>query len=292
MLHKQCRLMMSDKPVFLSNSAVSQDSGISLCMLASGSKGNSIYVSDGATAILVDAGLSGIEIERRLKSRNLSPESLDAIVVSHEHEDHIRGVGVLSRRYGLPVYISAKTLEAAPPQLKNLKEAVAFQCGASFYINTLNIHPFSISHDAADPAGFTIALNQKKIGIATDLGIATAMVRYHLQACDLLILEANHDPEMLFSGPYPWHLKQRVNGRTGHLSNQDSRMLLEQLQHQQLQHVILAHLSETNNTPEKALAEVCPAINPLYTQLTVSSQDICSQLVLLNSSPSESCGGL
>jgi phosphoribosyl 1,2-cyclic phosphodiesterase len=256
-------------------------------MLASGSKGNSIYVSDGRTAILVDAGLSGIEIERRLKSRDLCPESLDAIVVSHEHEDHIRGVGVLSRRYGLPVYVSAKTA-AASPRLKNLKNAIAFDCGTSFKINTLNIHPFSISHDAADPAGFTIALNQKKIGIATDLGIATAMVRHHLQSCDLLILEANHDPEMLINGPYPWHLKQRVNGRTGHLSNQDSRILLEEIQHHKLQHVILAHLSETNNTPEKALAEVCRAVNPLYTQLTVSSQDICSQFVLLNSSPSES----
>ena len=219
--------------------------------------------------------------------RQLCLESLDAIVVSHEHEDHIRGVGVLSRRYGLPVYISAKTA-AASPQLNNLKQTVSFNCGDSFNINTLNIHPFSISHDAADPAGFTIALNQKKIGIVTDLGIATAMVRHHLQSCDLLILEANHDPDMLISGPYPWHLKQRVNGRTGHLSNRDSRILLEEIQHHQLQHVILAHLSETNNTPEKALAEVCRAINPFYTQLTVSSQDICSQLVLLNSSPSES----
>ena len=216
--------MMSDNPVYLSNPAAPQDSAICLCVLASGSKGNSIYVSDGCTAILVDAGLSGIEIERRMKSRDLSPESLNAIVVTHEHDDHIRGVGILSRRYGLPVYISAKTREAASPQLKNLKKTVAFDCGTSFDINTLNIHPFSISHDAADPAGFTIALNQMKIGIATDLGIATAMVRHHLQACDLLILEANHDPEMLINGPYPWHLKQRVNGRTGHLSNRDSRI--------------------------------------------------------------------
>jgi phosphoribosyl 1,2-cyclic phosphodiesterase len=279
---------MSDNLAFLSNPPAPQSSGISLCMLASGSKGNAIYVSDGRTAILVDAGLSGIEIERRMKSRDINPESLDAIVVSHEHEDHIRGVGVLSRRYNLPVYISAKTLAAALPLVKSIRKTVLYVCGASFQINTLHIHPFSISHDAADPAGFTITLNQRKIGIATDLGIVTAMVRHHLQSCDLLILEANHDPDMLISGPYPWHLKQRVNGRTGHLSNQDSRILLEEIQHDHLQHVILAHLSETNNTPEKALAEVCQAINPLYTQLTVSSQDICSQLVLLNSSPSES----
>jgi phosphoribosyl 1,2-cyclic phosphodiesterase len=279
---------MSDSPAFLSNPPVLQPPGISLCMLASGSKGNAIYVSDGCTAVLVDAGLSGIEIERRMQSRDISPESLHAIVVSHEHADHIRGVGVLSRRYNLPVYISAKTREAALPQIKSAWKTVLFECGTPFKIKSLHIHPFSISHDAIDPAGFTITLNQKKIGIATDLGMATAMVRHHLQSCNLLILEANHDPDMLISGPYPWHLKQRVNGRTGHLSNQDSRILLEDIQHDRLQHVILAHLSETNNTPEKALAEVCRAINPLVTQLTVSSQDICSQLVLLNSSPSES----
>jgi phosphoribosyl 1,2-cyclic phosphodiesterase len=240
----------------------------------------------------VDAGLSGVEIERRMQSRNLSPESLHAIVVSHEHEDHIRGVGILARRYNIPVYLTAKTFEAAKSLIKNIPRSVFFDCGTPFNINTLSIHPFSISHDAADPSGFTIQVNQKKIGIATDLGIVTTMVRHHLKSCDMLILEANHDPDMLFNGPYPWYLKQRVNGRTGHLSNQDSRLLLEEIQHEQLQHVILAHLSETNNTPEKALAEIRPAVDSRYTQLTVSSQDICSRLVLLNSSSSESFGGL
>jgi phosphoribosyl 1,2-cyclic phosphodiesterase len=261
-------------------------------MLASGSKGNAIYISDGDTAVLVDAGLSGVEIERRMQSRNINPESLHAIVVSHEHDDHIRGVGILARRYNLPVYITPKTHEAAKPRIKTLPKVVFFDCGTSFTIQTLTFHPFSISHDAADPAGFTIQVDRKKIGIATDLGIVTAMVRHHLKSCDMLILEANHDPDMLFNGPYPWHLKQRVNGRTGHLSNQDSRLLLEEIQHEQLQHVILAHLSETNNTPEKALAEIRPAILSRHTQLTVSSQDFCSRLMLLNSSSTEYCGGL
>jgi phosphoribosyl 1,2-cyclic phosphodiesterase len=283
---------MSDNPVCLSNQEAASPSDVSLCMLASGSKGNAIYVSDGHTAVLVDAGLSGVEIERRMQSRNLSPESLHAIVVSHEHEDHIRGVGILARRYNLPVYLTAKTFEAAKSQIKNIPHTVFFDCGTPFNINTLSIHPFSISHDAAEPSGFTIQVNQKKIGIATDLGIVTTMVRHHLKSCNMLILEANHDPDMLFNGPYPWYLKQRVNGRTGHLSNQDSRLLLEEIQHEQLQHVILAHLSETNNTPEKALAEIRPAVDSRYTQLIVSSQDICSRLVLLNSSSSESFGGL
>ena len=259
---------------------------IAVCMLASGSRGNSIYVSDGDTSILVDAGLSGVEIERRMASRGLSPGDLDAIVVSHEHEDHIRGVGILSRRFNLPVYVNDGALKAEPPQLRHIRRQ-PFRCGSPFKINTLTFHPFSISHDAADPAGFTIHLRNRKIGIATDLGIVTAMVREHLSACDLLILEANHDPDMLINGPYPWHLKQRVKGRTGHLSNQDTRALLEDIGHHRLQHVILAHLSETNNTPEKALAEVCEGIHSRQTVVTVASQDICSQIVLLHSSSSE-----
>jgi phosphoribosyl 1,2-cyclic phosphodiesterase len=284
--------MMSDNPVCSPHPQADLLSDISLCMLASGSKGNAIYISDGRTAVLVDAGLSGVEIERRMRSRNLTPESLDAIVVSHEHDDHIRGVGILARRYNLPVYITPKTHDAAISRIKTLPKAVFFECGTSFTIQTLTVHPFSISHDAADPAGFTIHVDGRKIGIATDLGIVTAMVRHHLKSCDMLILEANHDPDMLFNGPYPWHLKQRVNGRTGHLSNQDSRLLLEEIQHKQLQHVVLAHLSETNNTPEKAMAEIRPAILFRHTQLTVSTQDFCSRMMLLNSSSTEYSGGL
>ena len=254
---------------------------VSVCVLASGSKGNSIYISDGQTSILVDAGLSGIEIERRMKSRGLDPESLKAIVVSHEHDDHIRGVGILSRRFALPVYINSKTLQAAASQLRKVSEQF-FRCGVDFEIDTLKIHPFSISHDATDPAGFTIDLHHKKIGIATDLGIATAVVKDRLKTCNLLILEANHDPDMLMNGPYPWHLKQRVKGRTGHLSNQDSRCLLQEIHHSQLQHVILAHLSEINNTPQKAREEICQAIDSHQTQLTISTQDSSSPVFLLN----------
>lgn len=260
----------------------SPHSKVSVCMLASGSSGNSIYISDGNTSILVDAGLSGIELERRMKSRGLDPETLSAIVVSHEHDDHIKGVGILSRRFDLPVFLSKKTSQACKHQLRNIKKMSCFNCGSSFKINTININPFSISHDAEDPAGFTMELNNKKIGIATDLGIATSLVKENLKACDMLIIEANHDPEMLINGPYPWHLKQRVKGRSGHLSNQESRYLLHEIQHNNLQHVFLAHLSQTNNTPEKALTEVSQAIDQRYTRLTVSLQNICSQVMLIS----------
>ncbi len=160
---------------------------LSVCLLASGSRGNSIYVSDGDTALLVDAGLSGVELERRMKSRNISPGDIGAILVTHEHGDHVQGVGVLARRFGLPVYINRKTADAAPG-LGVIKDVRYFECGAAFQHGGLIIHPFSISHDAEDPAGFTITAGDGKIGIATDLGVATSMVKVHLERCAMLVL--------------------------------------------------------------------------------------------------------
>ena len=254
---------------------------LSACMLASGSKGNAIFVSDGSTSILIDAGLSGIEIERRLKSKGLCPDDLDAILVSHEHADHINGVGVLSRRFDLPVFISKQTCKAASSQIGNVRDIVNFESGISFLINTLTIHPFSISHDAEDPVGFTINRDKTKIGIATDLGIATSMVKEHLRDCSLLILEANHDTDMLINGPYPWELKQRIKNRTGHLSNEESKNLLKEVRHDKLQHVILAHISETNNTSEKALNAVGPALTNYNSRISAATQHESGALIHL-----------
>ena len=258
-----------------------QNNNLAVCMLASGSKGNAIYISDGDTAILVDAGLSGNEIVRRLRSKGLSPEDLDGIVVSHEHSDHIQGVGVLSRRYRLAVYMNRGTEAASGPQIGNVHDVVYFDCGSTFQLKTLTIHPFSISHDAEDPAGFTVNSNGLKMGIATDLGIATAMVKEHLRACCLLILEANHDADMLFEGPYPWFLKQRIKGRTGHLSNEDSKRLLETVRDENLRHVVLAHLSETNNRPEIARRIVGEAIGASEIRLTVARQGQCGDIIYI-----------
>ena len=256
------------------------DYNIAVCTLASGSKGNATYISDGETSILIDAGLSGKEIQRRLTSQGLSAEQLNAIIVTHEHSDHIKGVGILSRRYKLPVYINQKT-EKAAPELGKLHAVRPFECGKAFTVDKLAIHPFSISHDAHDPSGFTIGQNGTTIAIATDLGIATSMVREHLKHCALLIMEANHDPQMLQTGPYPWPLKQRIQSRVGHLSNSDSKKLLNDLQHENLQHVILAHLSEVNNTPQKALAEVSKALNRCKARLTVARQDASGPIIYL-----------
>jgi phosphoribosyl 1,2-cyclic phosphodiesterase len=256
------------------------DYNLAVCILASGSRGNSIYISDGDTAILIDAGLSGAEIERRLQSRALSAKNLNAILVSHEHSDHIQAVGVLSRRYQLPVYISPKTKKASR-RLGSVHDLRIFECGITFQINNMTIHPFSISHDAEDPVGFTIGQNGTIIGIATDLGVATAMVKQHLKSCSLLILEFNHDPVMLEQGPYPWPIKQRIKSRTGHLSNVESKKLLEELQHDNLKHVILAHLSDTNNTPQKAFDEASKALIHCKARLTVADQHTSGPILYL-----------
>ena len=260
---------------------VKPDYNLAACILASGSRGNGIYVSNGDTTVLIDAGLSGIEIQRRLESRDLSPEKIDAIVVTHEHSDHIGSVGILSRRFDLPVYISSGTLACSESKLGKIKKIIHFECGVPFEINSLKLHPFSTSHDANDPAGFTIRHNDAKIGIATDLGVVTSMVRKHLKDCNLLILEANHDPEMLIQGPYPWPLKQRVKGRTGHLSNEESRDLVRELIHEKLTHVVLAHLSEENNTPELALKTVARAIQDTDIRLSCASQNACSEILYI-----------
>lgn len=252
-----------------------------VCVLASGSRGNAIYMEAGDTAVLFDAGLSGAEIERRMRSRRIEPDRLNAIVVSHEHSDHIRGVGVLARRYDLPVYSSDGTMKAAEKQLGRIDTHHNFECGSAFDIKNLSIHPFSISHDATDPAGFIVSANGSKVGIATDLGIATGMVKTHLKTCSMLIIEANHDIEMLENGPYPWPLKQRIKSRTGHLSNESARALVAEILHDDLKHLVLAHLSETNNTPEKALSVVSKAINGHKTSICVATQDECGPVFCL-----------
>ena len=245
-----------------------QEDRVRICSVASGSKGNSIFVSCGNLSLLIDAGLSGVEIEKRLKASGISPDSLDAIVVTHEHSDHVKGVGVLSRRYHIPVYINKKTHEAVP-KIGRVAKLEFFHCGTPFMIDGVRIDPFTTSHDAADPAGLTLSYKSTKIGIATDMGVATGLVKQRLKHCSLLYIESNHDPDMLLKGPYPWPLKQRIRGRRGHLANEDTAALLQELAGRELEHVILAHLSEKNNTPEKAFQTAEAALTPFNVGIDV-----------------------
>jgi phosphoribosyl 1,2-cyclic phosphodiesterase len=257
-----------------------ENNSFCVCPLASGSRGNTLFVSCNNTSILIDAGLSGIEIQRRLNAVDQDPESLKAIIITHEHSDHVKGAGILSRRYNIPLYITKKTWKACS-NIGKIKDLQFFKCGIPFKINQITINPFSISHDAIDPVGLTLEYKAYKLGIATDLGIATALVKDHLNNSHILYLESNHDPEMLINGSYPWHLKQRIKGRTGHLSNIDAKNLLQELNADNLKHVILAHLSEENNSPHKAAKEVLKGLNGSDITLHVARPDQPGSIIKL-----------
>ena len=220
-----------------------------VCLLASGSRGNSALIEADGCRILVDAGLSGREIERRLATLELSGDDLHAILVTHEHHDHVGGVGPLARRYNLPVYVDQQTF-AALPKLGKIDNLQLFSAGDKLTFRDLAISSFSTTHDAINPVGYVISSAEGKVGYATDLGMPTRLVSEQLKQCRVLVLEANHDEQMLLDGPYPWPLKQRIRGRHGHLSNNESRRLLQDLCWPGLEALFLAHLSEENNCPD------------------------------------------
>jgi phosphoribosyl 1,2-cyclic phosphodiesterase len=202
---------------------------------------------------LIDAGLSLKEITTRLVNAQIEPASIHAVLVTHEHIDHIRSAGSFARRYKVPVLTSYATRQAAEHFLQKV-ELLEFETGYSFTFRNIMVDPFPITHDCCDPVGFVIESCEGKAGTATDLGIVTRLVREKLMGCRALNLESNHDPEMLLNGPYPWALKQRIQSRHGHLSNQDSLELLHDLAHGSLDVVVMAHLSEVNNHPDKVIA--------------------------------------
>ena len=231
---------------------------VGVSALASGSKGNSIFIDGPDGSLLVDAGLSAREIMRRIAHLGTSPDRIKGILVTHDHSDHLRGVRVLATRLGVTVYGTAGTLRAARlPDSINIR---AIKSGDDFTVAGFTVRPFSLPHDATDPVGYKLEQNGVKIGIATDLGYATALVKRRLAGCDMLILESNYDEDMLLEGPYPWFLKQRIRSRRGHLSNEVSSQTLSELLHPGLQRVVLAHLSEVNNCPEAAIGEAEGAI--------------------------------
>lgn len=220
-------------------------------ILASSSAGNSAYISDGVTSLLIDCGLSRKETFARLEANGVAPESIDAILVTHEHCDHVAGLPAIAKKLTKPVYLTQPTADA----LEKGKEAEYFRCfsaGERLSIGSFEVQSFSLPHDADDPVGYTFQSNGRKVAICTDLGYMPDSIRYHLQECDILLLESNHDLEMLKVGPYPWSLKQRVMSRRGHLSNDVvSQYILDDLSSRTSQ-LVLGHLSEQNNVPALA----------------------------------------
>jgi phosphoribosyl 1,2-cyclic phosphodiesterase len=231
-------------------------------VLGSGSGGNSVLVEAGETRLLVDAGFSGRDVERRLLAVGVEPASLQGILITHDHGDHTRGAGILARRFGLPLHMTRLTAAAIAPLLNGREALRPYDSAHSFTIGPLEIRPFLTVHDAADPIAVTLTDTGTgdRLGIATDLGRPTAAVRACLAGCHLLVLEANHDEALLWNGPYPWSVKQRIAGSHGHLSNHASAELARELCHPGLAGVILAHLSEHCNVPELAREVVGAAL--------------------------------
>lgn len=229
-------------------------------VLASGSSGNACYVETDKARVLIDAGLSCREIERRLGKAGIEPESLDALIITHEHSDHIKGAGPLARRFDLPVYTNHKTLEKCHKTIGNLSRPIIFHTGQTLTINDLVVETFTKCHDAADPFGLVLCSNGARIGLATDLGRSTRLMEDRLKGCQALIMEFNYDQDMLEEGPYPLDLKRRIKGADGHLSNEQAGDLLRVVAHEDLRFLILAHLSETNNHRDRAHEEAAKAL--------------------------------
>ena len=231
-----------------------------LCSIASGSSGNCIYVGSDATHLLVDVGISGKRTECGLNSLGVSAKELDGILITHEHADHISGLGVLARKYEIPVYATSGTIEAIKQcgSLGQIDDDLFREVKADekLIIKDLTVNPMRISHDAAEPVAYRIGYGNKKVGICTDLGIYNDYTVECLKGMDALLIEANHDVNMLQVGPYPYYLKQRILGDRGHLSNENSGRLLSRIIHDKLQAIILGHLSKENNLPELAYEAV------------------------------------
>lgn len=228
--------------------------------IASGSSGNCLYAANDDTHILIDAGISKKRIEQGLKSFGTEGTDIDALLVTHEHMDHIQGIGVWSRKYHVPIYGTRGTLEEIwrTKSLGKVDESLfhVIRPGETFQINDMTIHPFSIPHDARDPVSYQIETADARIGTVTDLGYFDEAIIDELKDCDLLYVEANYDLHMLEVGPYPYQLKRRIAGNYGHLCNEMSGQLVGRLLNERLQQVILGHLSKENNFPELALRAV------------------------------------
>lgn len=255
---------------------------LKVCVLASGSSGNSVYVASDKTEILIDAGLSAKQVAVRLGQIGVEPESIAGICVSHEHGDHVAGIRVLQKRHGIPVYANAGTLNGIRNMPKSEEiTARVFQTGSAFEIGDITVEPFSVPHDAYEPVGFRLQTGKTTVGIVTDLGMVTSLVREKLRGCHAIIVESNHDEDLLREAPRPWPLKQRIRSRQGHLSNMGAAQLISECATETLEHVFLSHLSSDCNTPDTALRTVASQLRLdglAHINLEISRADKISSL--------------
>jgi len=244
---------------------------VRFAVLGSGSRGNGMVVEVGATLLLIDCGLSVLQVKRRLAALGKTPEDLSAVVVTHEHSDHVSGVAGLARCYDLPVWATPGTASAAG--LGDLPGCRLFDCHAPFAVNDVEAMPFPVPHDAREPCQFVFGDGRWRLGVLTDVGSLTPHIAECLDGCDALVLECNHDTAMLAEGSYPPSLKQRVGGRHGHLNNHQAADLLRRLDDSHLQHLVAAHLSDKNNTPALARAALAGAMGCAPEWIAVADQE-------------------
>ena len=259
---------------------------LNFCSLYSGSSGNCLFVESKNTKLLVDAGVSLKKIEQGLETLDVSADSIDAILVTHEHSDHIKSLGNLSKKYNIPVFANSETFDAMPKETEKIstENIKKIKIDEHFFINDIDITSFSIPHDAVNPCGFSISSGKEKLSIATDMGHITKDVLKHLEGSDFLLLEANYDSSVLKYSRYPFLLKRRIAGPDGHLSNEMAGKTINYLIHNNLKSAILGHLSKENNFPELAYQTVVDEILASGTNmdnfnLSVASRDNPGKLV-------------
>lgn len=263
---------------------------LNFCSLYSGSSGNSLFVETENTKILIDAGMSCKKIEEALKLIEVNPSSINAILVTHEHSDHVKGISTISRKFDIPVFSTKETFEAMPIQTEKISENNInyFNLSEKFYINDLGILPFSIPHDAANPCGFNIIKdNEHQISIATDIGHMTKSIVNHLEGSEFILLESNYDTEVLKCCSYPYRLKSRIAGETGHLSNNMAGKTISYLlKNSNLNTAMLGHLSKESNFPELAYQTVIDEVISSHSDnaqlnLSVANRECPSKLITL-----------
>ena len=244
-----------------------------ICVLASGSRGNAAWIRSGKTAVLVDAGISFRALKERLAELDEDLGLLKGVIITHEHSDHIAGLPILQKKTGAPVFATPGTASAIADR-QGLNGIHRFSAGETFGLGSLEILGFPVSHDAEEPVGVVVsARGGLRLGLVTDLGVATRLVEQRLKPCQVVIVEANHDPRMLIEGKYEWSLKQRIQSRYGHLANEKAGELLTKIHHADLAHVFLAHRSKDNNTPQLQLAAAEEAIGGRGTAIHLTWQE-------------------
>lgn len=239
--------------------------------LGSGSEGNALVVEAGASRILLDCGFSAAETVRRLGRLGLEPEAIDAVLVTHEHDDHVGGVARFARRHGIPVYLSHGTRAAAGGDA--FEHAVIIDSHETFAVGDLQVFPYPVPHDAREPTQFVFGDGARRLGVLTDAGSSTPHIEQMLAGVDALVLECNHDRALLLGGDYPERLKQRIAGRYGHLDNDQAAQILASADRSALQHVVAAHLSQRNNRPELARSALARALGCAEEWIGLATQD-------------------